>query len=60
MHSLEKLLNFFYTSVLTYIRALGKWNNFFATTLKVKNTSQANLAVTDVFGEYMNEGYSQL
>ena len=38
------------------IHALGKWNNLFTATVKVTNTSQANLAVTDVYGEYMNEG----
>ena len=39
-----------------YIRHIGKWNNLFTATLKVTNTCQENLAITDVFGEYMNEG----
>ena len=34
----------------------GKWNNLFTATVKVTNTAQENLAITNVFGEYMNEG----
>ena len=35
---------------------LGKWNNLFTANVKVTNTVQENLAVTDVIGEYMNKG----
>ena len=38
------------------IHHIGKWNNLFSATLKVTNTCQENLAITDVYGEYMNEG----
>ena len=34
----------------------GKWNNLFTATLKVTNTAGKNVAVTDVYGKYLNNG----
>lgn len=43
-------------SLVVCFPGLGKWNNLFTANVKVTNTVQENLAVTEVIGEYMNKG----
>ena len=35
---------------------IGNWNNWFTATLKLTNTDNSPIAVTDVFGEYRSHG----
>ena len=42
--------------MLHVLPLVGKWNNLFTATLKLTNTDNNPIAITDVFGEYKGQG----